>query len=326
MEIKKFEVFDPGIRLTTSHGWVNVKIDKNLKLRLRRYVEVLDRYLISSGRFVESDKEDLFKKIDALSNYDLIMKNASVQEKLSLVTILQYFKEIRENFNASTSGFLIENLIEALIHGHALSDMSKTDVLVRKKEVETKGIKGIKYQIKLYEEMSDCEVSFPPEIKERCDYYVIAYKSTDGVEFSILDGKNEKDESYILNFARPIVRVPKEQPELKGRIVRFKDNRTKTGPYLVIDPKIINNKFKFKRKIYFQKIDEVIKSCGDDIQSTITNLYNNISELEYLCETIITGFNPELQQMTVDKAKERADVVIDSLKNNVDDLSNEFNF
>ena len=112
---------------------------------------------------------------------------------------------------------------------------------------------------------------------------------------------------------------------------KFRDNELvtidgkyylKSSRYITIDAKIIA-KYGFK-SIKFSEIENVISSCGEDIKRSITEVYDNISELEYLCETIITGFSPSERPMSIDRAKKSADNVINQLKNNINDLSSQF--
>jgi hypothetical protein len=190
MDIIKFENFKSSV----PEGWVNVKIDRQLELRLKSYVKVLDDYLISTGRMNMYQKHDLFLKIDALSdiNNDLLSDRASIQTKLSIVTLLQYLREIRRNFNASTSGFLLEFFIASLIGAKVKGDFSKSDLTHKVLDVGK-----LKYQIKFYDEKNPAEIDWPEDFRKRCDYYVIALKREDNIVISIFNGKDSNDPCYI---------------------------------------------------------------------------------------------------------------------------------
>jgi hypothetical protein len=320
--ISKFKLFEEKDLKAIPQGWVNVKIDQQIEIRLRRYIEVLDNYLISIGEMRVNEKGNLFKKIEALSNADRLISNprTSIQTKLSIVTILQYLNEIRSNFNASTGGFLIESLIASLIHGKPLHDRGKVDI-IGKKEVETD---KLKYQIKLYKKNSDCNIEFPENKEKRCDYYVICYKSDDRIEIIILDGKNESDSSYIENFCKKVERITTRTSDKVVKDQIFKYTKQKNPKrFVTLSTKIIDSNFEFKKIIEFGRIDSIIESCGRNIQETITKLYDDISQLQYLSETIITGYNPELKTMTVDQAKQQADKIIDDIRDDIEGLSSE---
>ena len=86
MDIIKFENFK-----NVPDGWVNIKIDDQLFIRMDRYVNTLDKVVGNTNKY------DLFKKIEVLSNIDNYIKSSkiSVQSKISIITILQYLKEIK---------------------------------------------------------------------------------------------------------------------------------------------------------------------------------------------------------------------------------------
>jgi hypothetical protein len=327
MEIKKFENFD-----LVPKGWVNVKIDNQIGVRLRKYVKSLDAFLISVGSMRPSDKLDLFKKIDALSNADqLITKNTKVgiQAKLSIVTILQYLNEIKYNFNPSSSGFLMEELIAALVHAKVKNDYSPYDLIGRKSKISAE---GLSYQIKFYDKNSSCDIDFPEETSKRCDYYVIALKDNLTISVSIFDGKHENDSSYICKFAKPKGYGPKKtkfgiSPDRRDQtdIFRFIEPKKEGGirkRYITLDPSESRyNDFQFTRKIDLSKIDSLIKSCGDNIQKSIKNLFDNISALEYHSESILTGYEYDLKDVTIDLAKQKADEAIENISKEIEGLS-----
>ena len=108
MDIMKFENFK-----NVPDGWVNIKIDDQLFIRMDRYVNTLDDLVGNENIY------DLYKKIEVLSNIDKYINDnkVSVQSKISIITILQYLKEIKNYFNPSSSGFLLEGFLATLIHG-----------------------------------------------------------------------------------------------------------------------------------------------------------------------------------------------------------------
>lgn len=325
MEIKKFENFIPK-------GWVNVKIDNQIGVRLRKYVKSLDAFLISVGAMRPSDKLDLFKKIDALSNADKLITNntkVGIQTKLSIVTILQYLNEIKYNFNPSSSGFLMEELIGALIHGKVKNDYSPYDLVGRKSKISAE---GLSYQIKFYDKNISCDIDFPEEVSKRCDYYVIALKDNLTISVSIFDGKNENDPSYICKFAKPKGYGPRKTKggiSLDRRdqadIFRFIEPKKEDGirkRFITLDPSEKRyNEFQFTRKIDLSKIDNLIKSCGENIQNSIKNLFDNISALEYHTEAILTGYEYDLSDVSIDEAKQKADDSIDNISKEIEGLS-----
>jgi hypothetical protein len=336
MDIIKFENFK-----TTSNkvpeGWVNVKIDRQLEFRLKNYVDVLDDHLISTNKMHSSQKHDLFLKIDALAdmNNELISDQVSIQTKLSIVTLLQYFRELKNNFNASTSGFLLEFFLASLIGADVKGDFSKFDFTHKVLNVGNK----LKYQIKFYGQGNATEIDWPEDIRKRCDYYVIAIKDGDKIIVSIFNGKNEADPSYMEKFAKPIGRSKIERKEKK--VIREK--RDKPTPaeirrgepgrllkrWIVMDPKefkiygrerVIDN-FDYERVIDLDNIERIISSCSQSIQDSIKILFDRISEMEYHAESIITGRNLN----SVELSKKKTEEITSDIKNQLDGLSDSLN-
>jgi hypothetical protein len=334
MDIIKFENFKPVV----PEGWVNVKIDRQLELRLKSYVKVLDDYLISIGRMNMYQKHDLFLKIDALSdiNNDLLSDRTSIQTKLSIVTLLQYLREIRRNFNASTSGFLLEFFIASLIGATVKGDFSKSDLTHKVLDVGK-----LKYQIKFYDEKNPAEIDWPDDSSKRCDYYIIALKRENSIVVSIFNGKDSNDPCYIEKFAKPLGRsiADRRASMDNSSVIRYKKKTVEkkdktTGEtykveevvkrFIVMDPKefrIQGNRrvvpdFEYERVINLDKIEKIISSCSESIQNSIKVLFDRISEIEYHAESIITG-----NINTVEVSKKKTEEITNDIKNQLDGLS-----
>jgi len=327
MDIIKFENFK-----NVPEGWVNVKIDRQLELRLKNYVDALDEYLISTNKMRSSEKHDLFLKIDALAdiNNELISDRVSIQTKLSIVTLLQYLRELKNNFNASTSGFLLECFLASLIGATVKGDFSKFDLTHK-----VLNVGKLKYQIKFYGEGNPAEIDWPENIQERCDYYVIAIKDGDKIVVSIFNGKNTNDSSYIENFAKPIGRSNAERQMrsvIRVKMENLSDEQTQKGVipsiikrWIVMDPKefkIQGNRrvipdFEYERVIDLDHIDRIISSCSKSIQDSIKILFDRISEMEYHAESIITGKNLN----NVESSKKKTEEITIDIKNQLDGLS-----
>lgn len=328
MDIIKFENFK-----TTSNkvpeGWVNVKIDRQLEFRLKNYVDVLDDHLISTNKIHPGQKHDLFSKIDALADMgnELTSDQVSIQTKLSIVTLLQYLRELKNNFNASTSGFLLECFLASLIGAKVKGDFSKFDLTHKILDVGK-----LKYQIKFYGEGNPSEIDWPDDIRKRCDYYILAIKEGDKISVSIFNGKNTADPSYMANFAKPIGRGKNRGTD----VIRSKDiykkvknsNGTtdevlvRTDKWITMDPgENVYTNFQFKRTIDLKQIERIISSCSQSIQDSIKILFDRISEMEYHAESIITGRNLN----SVELSKKKTEEITSDIKNQLDGLSDSLN-
>ena len=322
MDIMKFENFK------VPEGWVNIKIDRQLELRLKSYVDALDDYLISTNKMYPSQKHDLFLKIDAISDMknELISDKVSIQTKLSIVTLLQYLKELKNNFNASTSGFLLECFLGSLIGAKVKGDFSKFDLTHKILDVGK-----LTYQIKFYGEGNPSEIDWPDDITKRCDYYILAIKEDDKISVSIFNGKNSDDASYMQKFAKPIGRG--KTARSRGDVVRsedvykkIKDPETgskkevlvRTDKWITMDPKEeVYKNFSYKRTIDLKHIERIISSCSQSIQDSIKILFDRISEMEYHAESIITGKNLN----GVEISKKKTEEITTDIKNQLDGLS-----
>lgn len=315
MDIMKFENFR-----SVPKGWVNIKIDRQLEIRMKSYVDALDNYLISTNRMAPSEKHDLFKKIDAISdmNNELTSDNISIQTKLSIVTLLQYLKELKNNFNASTSGFLLEFFLGSLIGAKVKGDFSKFD-LTRK----VLNVGKLTYQIKFYGEGNPAEIDWPDDISKRCDYYILAIKEGDRISVSIFNGKNSADPSYMQIFAKPIGRGA---ARIGGEVIRQKIAQVGAGrnkkevlkKWLVMDPEEeVYRAFQYTRIIDLDHIERIISSCSQSIQDSIKILFDRISEMEYHAESILTGSNLN----SVEISKKKTEEITTDIKNQLDGLS-----
>lgn len=328
MDIKRFENFVPS-------GWVNVKLDEELHIRIARYVESLDTLLSPI------DKYNLFKKIELLSDKGKII-DADIRTKISIVTILQYLKEIKDKFNPSSSGFLLEGFLAALIHGEIISDNGYSDIRSRtpekyiKKDIsgvesgsvpidkfiglsyneltpvkfKTKGgsrnNQMLNYQIKLYKDGSPINVTWGAD---RCDYYVICVKSGGSITVRILDGKDEDDDSFIGKFCTyrrgvPVKINDRLNPEAYERV----DGKSGTRKYITVSSAKLKTLFskEYTKVLDFGIMQDVIDSCGDDIKKSIESVYNHLSELHYNIDSLVSGYNKERDKVDIDTASENS--------------------
>ena len=211
--LKKFEAVDDSINRLS--GWVNIKIDEQLFIRVAKYVEALDT-LLEHQRY----RYDLYKKLEILSKVDeKLNSSVDIQTKISVITLLQYINEIKGQFNPSSAGFLLEGFLAALIHGKKVKGNKAADITGRQTpeenqeddeytdeylktsykdleavEFETESgdnLGKITYQIKLYKKGNSIKI----KMNKICSYYVICVK--DG------DGKNSPIDVHILTPGDP---------------------------------------------------------------------------------------------------------------------------
>jgi hypothetical protein len=304
MDIKKFESFNKELS-----GWVNVKIDNQLGIRMSRYIPALDR--LSKG-----NKYNLAKKIDVLSGIDkkLDDRNISIRDKISIISILQYLKEIRDetNFNPSSSGFLFERFIASLVYGRILNDYSATDMISYiSDDPETTNRRKLNFQIKLYKSGNDIKVNF----SQVCDFYVICLKGSNNVSIHILDGKNptlfgRENTYYIGNFARGV----------RGGKDAFIRSDNGGKEYVIVDTKRLENLNPHKRILDVGDLDALIIRCGENIQKSIKSVYDYLSDLHYDIDSIIIGRDKNRKYIDIDTAAGNAIKTIDEISKEIGNL------
>ena len=310
MDIIKFENFK-----NIPEGWVNVKIDDQLFIRMDRYVNTLDRIVGNRNKY------DLYKKIEALSNIDKYIENSeiSVQSKISIITILQYLKEIRNHFNAASSGFLLEGFLATLIHGKIIEGNRPAEIKTSYNELDAVRFKstggmGKTYQIKLYMKGSNIKVN----MSEPCDYYVICLKDGNDIDVHILDGQNIEHDQFIggILSAQYIKGKTITSPPNRESYIRFDG----TKEYMIINTRKLENN-SLKMKLDIGNIDSLIIKCGEEVMKSINDTYIKLSELHYNIDSLVTGIDKDKKIISIDYAKSNADRTISELTKSISKLS-----
>lgn len=311
MEIKKFESFE------VPEGWVNVKLDHQLFKRMNRYVVTLDDIV------GEGNKYNLYEKIQAISQIGQYIESnsLSVQNKISIITILQYLKELRTHFDPTSSGFLLEGFLATLIHGRIEEGRKPFDMTTSYNELDAVRFKatgglGKTYQIKLYKIDSYIKVN----MSQICDYYVICLKEKDDIWVHILDGKNPSHPQFIggpLSAQYIKGKFPKKEeipnPE---SYIRHDGNKQ----YMVINTKKLREN-DLRMKLEIGNLDELIKKCGENIVNSINDTYVKLSELHYNIDSLVSGIDKNQRLIDVDEAKRQADETIKDITKSISKLS-----
>jgi hypothetical protein len=315
--IKRFEGVDDIYKLS---GWVNVKIDEQLYIRMAKYVTSLDTLMPRV-----KDRYDLYKKIEMLSNVDKHIQNNNVdiQTKISIITLLQYLNEIKEQFNPSTSGFLLEGFLATLIHGVKIGGYGASDISSSYSELDAvqfetesgRGVKKLDYQIKLYKNKGNIKINW----KNKCDFYVICLKNEDKtIDVHILSINPLDRDSYIGNY----LVVPRGMTDVDYILaldditdhVNLNTNKLYTK----------GHKFLIKLDVTSSTIERLISSCGDDIKRSIAKVYSSLSELHYDVDSLVTGYDKNKRKITVDLAKINADLTIGRITTDITNLRGNF--
>jgi hypothetical protein len=315
--LKRFEGVDDIDKLS---GWVNVKIDEQLYIRMAKYVTALDTLMPRV-----KDRYDLYKKIEMLSNIDKHIQNNNVdiQTKISIITLLQYLNEIKEQFNPSTSGFLLEGFLATLIHGVKIGDYGASDISSSYSELDAvqfetesgRGVKKLDYQIKLYKNKGNIKINW----KKKCDFYVICLKNEDKtIDVHILSINPLDRDSYIGNY----LVVPRGMTD--ADYILALDNITDHVNLNTNKLYTKKHKFLIKLDVASNTIERLITSCGDNIKQSIAKVYTSLSELHYDVDSLVTGYDKNKRRITVDLAKSNADLTIGRITTDITNLRGNF--
>ena len=311
--LKRFEGVDDIDKLS---GWVNIKIDEQLYIRMAKYVAALDTLMPRV-----KDRYDLYKKIEMLSNIDKYIQNNNVdiQTKISIITLLQYLNEIKEQFNPSTSGFLLEGFLATLIHGVKIGDYGASDISSSYSELDAvqfetesgRGVKKLDYQIKLYKNKGNIKINW----KKKCDFYVICLKNEDKtIDVHILSINPLDKDSYIGNYL--VVPRGKTDADYILELDDITDHVNLNTNKLYTK----GHKFLIKLDVASNTIERLISSCGDNIKNSISKVYSGLSELQYDVDSLVTGYDKNKRRITVDLAKSNADLTIDRITADITNL------
>lgn len=312
MDIIKFENFSDEI----PKGWVNIKLDQQLGLRMGKYVSALDRILSFKNKY---DLRYKLKKIKEIQD-NITNPKYSIQTKISIITILQYMKELRAYFNPSSSGFLLEDFLAALIHAKKVGGTGISDI----NEYVEGGGRHRTYQIKFYKK-EDGKIKV--NMSETCDFYVICLKDgskdTDPIEIHVLDGKDPYSSTFIGRFAqykdgyhsggRSLLDPPSEESYIREeggkRYVNItKGKLNKGGKGEILD---VGN------------LDELIAICSQDIMNSIKETYDKLSELHYNIDSIVSGVDKRGKRIDIDLARSNADRTIGELTRSISKLGDD---
>ena len=260
-------------------GWVNVNVNTiGLKSRIERFTK---SFGLGEGKLPE--------KLDMISNPPNNI--VRLQEAMASIIILEHIKELRDNFNAATSGFLFEEVIAGLLPGETTggvkTDFNKTDVI---------GYDGTKYQVKLYAggnvavkywEPDNKKVIKNPELmKENPDFIIFAMKKGNVIEI------------FQISFDEYKLYAPDSGLSLSGM-------RKISDPIGVLDT---------------SNIDSTVKNLLEDTYESFTGLFRTVSDLEANLEGMITGVTEGGEKVNIKSGANKVEGDINRLSVNFKEL------
>jgi hypothetical protein len=207
--------------------------------------------------------------------------------------LLQYLKEIKSNYDASSAGFLFENYIAGLLHGEKVGGFGNADFIDGN---------GMTCQIKFYQyKLSNGRESSRIKVRnEELDYYIVGLKKDNESLIWIIDNHGKfKIKDYVVSTRT-------------GRGIETHINLTKlkacpTKPFT----------------LKFDNIDDMIDKIAKGLRKVVTDLYNQISNLHYNIETIITGVDKDnnvIEISDMDDYYSKSEEDMNGIKKNLDSV------
>lgn len=276
----------------SSTGWVNVKIDKEVARKVDRFSKRLSR---REGAQALRDKlNKLTNPLGVVIKKELEDYTEITQQKLSALLILKYLEEIKEKFNATSSGFLFESFIAGLLGGNVPDDNSNVDIVSKNGKTT--------YQVKLFDWMSDSgsiRLLTPEniEVEEEKDGKIIVKKQRISKNHLEIwrDRKELKKQKLFCDFYiiglkqnNKIFIYVISQGDLGNYLTTSGVSLSKLRDY-VMKPGETNICF----ELNLNDLENKIKDIGDNIKNSLSEIWTNLSEVEYNVESITTGQNKE---------------------------------
>jgi len=279
-------------------NFTQVKIDKNIKKEISN--------LIVDAGFER--KGDLTKKIEFLS--DIKNKGKTIQSQISGIILLDYLSEIKNNFNATTAGFLIEGFIAGLIDAHNFDDNSAVDVVYHKQGYQ----KGRNYQIKFWEgKTTDMNKYMEKKKTTQLGNLINRMKEISDREnyiLMILKEKNNKLNIINIPLNDYVIQGLTENIEPGQHGPRFTFTQLKEwgkNPNTFPKPKNINNKNNKNTSLFDKRritslgiidlsnIDEQLFNINKDLKTNLEDLWINIKKLQIDVQDMTTKNTKEIR-------------------------------
>lgn len=287
------EVNLPGMSGNKVTGWVNVKIDKDLPLRVSRYITSIEQFIPQNSNSI---KEDLENKLKLLSNPRTRGVQVGPQAKLAIMILLQYLNEVKTRFEASSAGYLFEDYIAGLLHGERTGGYGNSDY---------EDDNGSTYQIKFIRYAANSiDISSVRDPERNFDYYIVGLKSEDSVFIWIIDSTPNNISQF--NASDYII----HDPDNVNRKLKIDTGKLKSHKIYGVD-----GVRKLPYELKFDKLDRIIRDVGKELEFYVSTLYDRISDLHYNIETIITGTDKKSNFVG-----KNIDAYYDDAVDNIDDI------
>lgn len=264
-------------------GWVNIKVDLEVVKRVRRYARTLGTNTKGHQSFL--DKLEEFQKFSSLKrdeSYIRRLKRGRIQKEMSCILLLRYIDEIKDFFNPSQSGFLLESFISGLIpNARTKEDNSPVDI---KTPTDRYQLKFVDFKAEYIDIVRDLDGSL-------LDYYILAIKYVDKIEILVVSGQEMTRRIEAETPMRFVTAgLKKVKPGEPVPVVREVGTQRFSMKYLtpITDESILN-----RFTIDLTNIEGRISNLGESLKENLDKLYSELSDFQYNVETITTGITQD---------------------------------
>lgn len=264
-------------------GWVNIKVDLEVVKRVRRYARTLGTNTKGHQSFL--DKLEEFQKFSSLKrdeSYIRRLKRGRIQKEMSCILLLRYIDEIKDFFNPSQSGFLLESFISGLIpNARTKEDNSPVDI---KTSTDRYQLKFVDFKAEYIDIVRDLDGSL-------LDYYILAIKYVDKIEIFVVSGQEMTRRIEAETPMRFVTAgLKKVKPGEPVPVVREVGTQRFSMKYLtpITDESILN-----RFTIDLTNIEGRISNLGESLKENLDKLYSELSDFQYNVETITTGITQD---------------------------------
>jgi hypothetical protein len=253
-------------------GWVNVKIDKEVFFRVQRFISA-----INTDYGVEAFDAKL-KYIANPTKPKIGSVNEKIQKQMSGVMLMHYLNELKNNFNGSSAGFLLESFLGGLIGGIVVDDNGPIDV---------KSTDGQSYQIKFFNWDNTSHISINSSLT--CDYYIIALKKGDDIFVWRLNQAGSSPDRLLSTYlTKPIEKEPVKKEVILTKAGKPKKEK-KEKPVVWITKLKKRLDLAIKIDVSSKNIDSKIDLMADGLKQDLNSIWTEISDLQFNIEGIVTG-------------------------------------
>lgn len=260
-------------------GWVNVKIDNQIQKRIKRMMNGLG---FGDGKL----EQKIYFLEDPINNNE----GRGIKASISGLIILQSLKEIKDNFNATSGGFLFESFIAGLLGGDVIKGNKSSDIV---------DVDGKYYQLKLYDKGSGYIKETRVVDGKTPDYYVVGVKDGTNIDLYIMLYVDFLEYAIGDDEFVKIERTPKTMVDIDGNEIEtygsFGDKARMT-----IKEFVSNSHHMGTMKL--GEIESMSKAVNAEIMPDIKALWEEISQLHFNIESIVTGVSPSEEQIDSETA------------------------